>query len=1204
MLDSGAGITLVNHLEFLHDHFVPAIPTISISSCSHNPIHYQSEGTLLLKTYDMGVIPIHAYYVPYLDHSILSTSDLNNQGLYMNEGTKYLEDQHGNPEASFTHEQSFNWLPTRHVVFPSNIPTSVVNHLSTKLSLDLVHRLFGHVNVASLYQSLKNQTFRNIDVKDVDWSNLSTFQCVDCLQGKSRKHSHIVGSRLKYQASYKALEYFHSDLFGPVRTANTPQWFISFTDEKSKFKWVFLLKRKDEQTILHILKSFVATIERHFNTKILAFQFDRGTEYTNSSVRTFLQENGIKIVFTTTGDSQSHGVAERLNLTLLNDCRTLLKSTHLPLHLWFYAVQYATIIRNSVYNNQLNGSPRSKIGLLGLDVKTILPFGQPVIFHLTKTPSKLHYKGEQGYALVPSEESYGYYIYVSSTGRVVDSTNYAIIKKDTIIDPETEYDDSIFDPIYEQLFDPSNTYIVESEDTTTLNSSVTDTSPNTDPVFNASIDHARNATTDLLDTTDNIIIPPHSSAPPIHDLDETADEDSDSSLDIDDDTQLPSTLTESDDIPSFNSTDDTEPLPNLTQDTITTSSVDNTKNTSTSHASSDSPSTTISPTISLHSKSPRSPSHPLSTTSFYSNNSTLGGRNILSSLTKAPTKNKEQNKKGRISKKTNLTKDYKVNYVKATSINQVNHDHFTQSLNYSQAITNNNDTTDKELFIQAYHKEVDQLVKMETWDNNPIDINDIDKSQVINSMFIFTIKRDGKHKCRLVARGDLQKPHTYQKDLISNTVHHYALTTCLSKAFTENFDIIQLDISSAYLYALLEEDLYIRSPPHMGLKDKVFKLQKSLYGLKQAGANWYKKITNYLTTTCNMKGVPGWSCVYHINQNKSQMLLCLFVDDMVVMSNDRTLANSIIKKIANTFDTKVVNPGTETINQYDILGLEITYEKGKQLRFGMRSSLEEKLPKFDIDLSRLRRVPGQPGEIITKDENLKLSLQEYKNKVKSLQQIIGFISYVAHKYRYDLLYYVNTLARHTLYPSKQVFRLATQLLQYLWYSRNKELVWSINNDSNQSANYLTAISDAAFANQSDYKSQFGNIFCLNGNIIGARSSKSTIICTSSTESEIYALCECIPRLQNLELLLKSISNKPTKLLILTDSQTSLSQLKTKDVSKIKSKFYGTKVLRVAEEIEAGNIKVNYINTNDNIADILTKPLTISKFSQLTKSWIH
>ena len=140
-------------------------------------------------------------------------------------------------------------------------------------------------------------------------------------------------------------------------------------------------------TILHILKSFIATIHRQFHTDILKFQFDRGSEYTNTAVRNYLEENGINIIYTTTGDSQAHGVAERLNLTLLNDCRTLMHAAKVPQHLWYYAVQYATLMRNSIYNVSMKASPRSKVGLLGLDAKSILPFGQQVILHLPKTSS-------------------------------------------------------------------------------------------------------------------------------------------------------------------------------------------------------------------------------------------------------------------------------------------------------------------------------------------------------------------------------------------------------------------------------------------------------------------------------------------------------------------------------------------------------------------------------------------------------------------------------------------------------------------------------------------------------------------------------------------------------------------------------------------------------------------------------------------------
>ena len=53
-----------------------------------------------------------------------------------------------------------------------------------------------------------------------------------------------------------------------------------------------------------------------------------------------------------------------------------------------------------------------------------------------------------------------------------------------------------------------------------------------------------------------------------------------------------------------------------------------------------------------------------------------------------------------------------------------------------------------------------------------------------------------------------------------------------------------------------------------------------------------------------------------------------------------------------------------------------------------------------------------------------------------------------------------------------------------------------------------------------------------------------------------------------------------------------------------NKFYGTKVLRIAEEIENDNISVNYINTSQNVADILMKPLSVKIFAKLTENWIY
>ena len=93
-------------------------------------------------------------------------------------------------------------------------------------------------------------------------------------------------------------------------------------------------------------------------------------------------------------------------------------------------------------------------------------------------------------------------------------------------------------------------------------------------------------------------------------------------------------------------------------------------------------------------------------------------------------------------------------------MNEIQTNHIYESLNYYKAITSNSDAIEKEKYKEAYNKETSQRLKMETWNTNPIKSDTVDKNHIINSMFIFTVKIYCKHKCRLVARGDQQKPQT------------------------------------------------------------------------------------------------------------------------------------------------------------------------------------------------------------------------------------------------------------------------------------------------------------------------------------------------------------------------------------------------------------------------------------------------------------
>ncbi|QLL31847.1 hypothetical protein HG536_0C00130 [Torulaspora globosa] len=226
---------------------------------------------------------------------------------------------------------------------------------------------------------------------------------------------------------------------------------------------------------------------------------------------------------------------------------------------------------------------------------------------------------------------------------------------------------------------------------------------------------------------------------------------------------------------------------------------------------------------------------------------------------------------------------------------------------------------------------------------------------------------------------------------------------------------------------------------------------------------------------------------------------------------------------------------------------------------------------------------------------------EYDKQVLWMQKVIGLASYVAQKYRYDILYYVNVLAQHTLFLSKQVRQLTHQLIQFLWNTREQQLIWHKHKDNDH--NVLSAITDASFAGQPGFKSQGGYLIKLNGNIIGGKSSKIKLTCTSSTEAEIYGITGAIPILRDIQELVKAVTSSDLEIVIVTDSQPTIALMKSDDDKKFRNKFFGARSRRLRDEVEQMRLSVEYVQTEDNLADVLTKPLPVKQFLELTKRFI-
>jgi len=467
LIDSGASQTLVRSAHYLH-HATPN-SEINIVDAQKQDIPINAIGNLHFNFQNGTKTSIKALHTPNIAYDLLSLSELANQNITACFTRNTLERSDGTVLAPIVKHGDFYWLSKKYLI-PSHISKLTINNVNKSKSVNkypypLIHRMLGHANFRSIQKSLKKNAVTYLKESDIEWSNASTYQCPDCLIGKSTKHRHVKGSRLKYQESYEPFQYLHTDIFGPVHhlPKSAPSYFISFTDEKTRFQWVYPLHDRREESILNVFTSILAFIKNQFNARVLVIQMDRGSEYTNKTLHKFFTNRGITACYTTTADSRAHGVAERLNRTLLNDCRTLLHCSGLPNHLWFSAVEFSTIIRNSLVSPKNDKSARQHAGLAGLDITTILPFGQPVIVNNHNPDSKIHPRGIPGYALHPSRNSYGYIIYLPSLKKTVDTTNYVILQdKQSKLD-QFNYDTLTFDDDLNRLTAHNQSFIEKNE---------------------------------------------------------------------------------------------------------------------------------------------------------------------------------------------------------------------------------------------------------------------------------------------------------------------------------------------------------------------------------------------------------------------------------------------------------------------------------------------------------------------------------------------------------------------------------------------------------------------------------------------------------------------------------------------------------------------------------------------------------------------
>jgi transposase InsO family protein len=151
----------------------------------------------------------------------------------------------------------------------------------------------------------------------------------------------------------RPLELLHMDFFGPIAyiSIDGSKYCLVIMDDYSRFTWVFFLQETSQTQ--ETLKGFLRRAQNEFGLRIKKIRSDNGTEFKNSHIEGFLEEEGIKHEFSSPYTPQQNGVVERKNRTLLDLARTMLDEYKTPDRFWAEAINTACYSINRIYLHRI-----------------------------------------------------------------------------------------------------------------------------------------------------------------------------------------------------------------------------------------------------------------------------------------------------------------------------------------------------------------------------------------------------------------------------------------------------------------------------------------------------------------------------------------------------------------------------------------------------------------------------------------------------------------------------------------------------------------------------------------------------------------------------------------------------------------------------------------------------------------------------------
>ncbi|CAI7865894.1 unnamed protein product [Closterium sp. NIES-53] len=333
------------------------------------------------------------------------------------------------------------------------------------------------------------------------------------------------------------------------------------------------------------------------------------------------------------------------------------------------------------------------------------------------------------------------------------------------------------------------------------------------------------------------------------------------------------------------------------------------------------------------------------------------------------------------------------------------------------------ESSDAEEWKKAMESELKSIEENGTWELVELP----EGRKAITSKWLFKIKSDAdgkieRYKSRLVAKGYQQKEKVDYKELFAPVVKPTTLRTLLAGAAIKGWVVKQMDVTTAFLNGVLEEDIFMAQPE--GFDDgtgRVLRLKKALYKLKQAPRQWYSRLQGVLEEIGFTPSSVDHS-LFMLGEGEQRIFMVVYVDDILIFSPSSDLVKEVMLKLQDKFKCKALGD----VSFY--LGLHIERDVVKRcMRVHQRKYLEALAANFGQSEGHVA-IPFPSGFKCVKGPEEESVGEEERRRFHSL---VGSLMYAAVNTRPDVAFATGQLARVVQCPNEEQVAAGMRVAKYL-----------------------------------------------------------------------------------------------------------------------------------------------------------------------------